>query len=190
MQKRINPVFSIIIPNFNGEEFLETCLSSLVESKYSNFEVLVYDDGSTDNSSGIIEKFTKKDKRIKFFQNSKNIGAAATRNLAVKQAAGEYLLFLDNDTKVTPDWLQPILDTFTANPRAGADRNHGTRHPGRRACAAGLRGPRSEACWMLRAESRTLVGSVTDEHSGSAHTSIPISPRYNSRPKTTLAICG
>lgn len=126
----MNPLVSIIIPNYNGERFLENCLKTVLKSKYQNFEVLIRDDGSRDRSEEIIRSFLKKDKRIKFSKNKNNMGAAATRNLAVKSAKGELLVFLDNDTEVKSDWLNYMIDTLIKDQTTGAtmakikDMNH------------------------------------------------------------------
>lgn len=107
------PLISIIIANYNGELYLPTCLTSLLKTSYPDFEVLVIDDGSTDKSVQIVEQFGKKDKRISFICNKKNIGAAASRNRAVTKAKGGLLVFLDNDTEVDPAWLKEIVVTMS-----------------------------------------------------------------------------
>lgn len=101
-------LISIIIANFNGEKYLNTCLSSVLKSSFKNFEILIVDDGSADNSLNIIEKFRKQDSRIILLRNEKNLGAAASRNRAIVKAKGSIIVFLDNDTKVTPRWLDEL----------------------------------------------------------------------------------
>lgn len=114
------PLVSIIIPNYNGEKYLETCLSSVLNSNYSRFEVLIVDDGSTDTSEKIINNFLYKDKRVKFEKNKTNLGAAASRNKAVKNAKGEIMVFLDNDTEVDKNWLTYMVITLTKSKKIGA----------------------------------------------------------------------
>lgn len=99
---------SIIITNFNGEIFLTRCLKSVLKSIFKNFELLIVDDGSTDNSLDILKKFQKQDSRITIIRNTKNLGAAASRNRAIKRAKGLVIVFLDNDTEVTSSWLDEL----------------------------------------------------------------------------------
>lgn len=106
------PLVSIIIANYNGEIYLKTCLDSVLASNYKNFEIILIDDGSTDESLEIIEKFSDKDKRITFLKNKVNIGAAASRNLALKGVNGEIVLFLDNDTEIEKNSLQELVATL------------------------------------------------------------------------------
>lgn len=100
-----NPLVSVIIPNFNGQKFLPVCLSSLFRSSYTNFEIIVIDDCSTDGSLEVLKKFAK----IKLLQNSHNQGASASRNNALTQARGEIVAFLDNDTRVEKKWLEELI---------------------------------------------------------------------------------
>jgi GT2 family glycosyltransferase len=111
---------SIIIANFNGERFLPICLNSVLRTSNNNFEVLLVDDGSTDRSLEIIRKFQKQDKRISFLRNEKNLGAAASRNKAVKKAKGEIIVFLDNDTEVTKNWLTELTESLLREKNIGA----------------------------------------------------------------------
>lgn len=104
-----NPLVSIVIPNYNGAKFLPECLSSLMVSDYKNFEVLVVDDGSTDNSLQVLAPITKSDDRIKLLRNPKNLGASASRNHALKFVLGEIIFFLDNDTRVEKDTLSRLI---------------------------------------------------------------------------------
>lgn len=110
MRKEIGltPLVSVIIPNYNGEEFLEGCLKSVLSSNYSDFEVLFADDASTDKSLQIAQSF--RDARMRILRNPKRLGAAASRNRAVKEARGGYIVFLDNDTEVDPGWLTQVID--------------------------------------------------------------------------------
>jgi len=110
---------SIIIANFNGENYLSTCLNSVLRSSYKNYELILVDDGSTDKSIEIIEGFLKKDKRIKLLRNAQNLGAAASRNKAIRVARGKYIVFLDNDTEVTRNWLSKIIEPLNKNSQIG-----------------------------------------------------------------------
>lgn len=111
--------FSIIIANFNGEKYLTDCLSSLVKTNYPNYEVIIVEDGSTDRSLAIVESYNKKF-NFKVIRNEKNLGLVKSRNKAVKQAKGEVLIFLDNDTKVDKNWLKGLAEIFSSDPTVGA----------------------------------------------------------------------
>lgn len=110
---------SIIVANFNGENYLPTCLNSVLRSSYKNYELILVDDGSTDKSIEIIEGFLKKDKRVKLLRNTKNLGAAASRNKAIRIVQGKYIVFLDNDTEVTRNWLHKIIEPLDKDSQIG-----------------------------------------------------------------------
>lgn len=118
MSKKINK-FSIIIANYNGEEYLWNCLSSVFASNYPKFEVIIVEDGSTDGSMEIIQKFQKKYKMV-LIQNKKNLGLVANRNKAIKRAKGDILVFLDNDTEVDKNWIRSLNDVFSKDETVGA----------------------------------------------------------------------
>jgi len=93
------PSISIIIPTYNSEAYLSKCIESALGQSIENIEVIVVDDGSTDNSRAIIEKFATSDSRVKpIFQE--NSGVSASRNVGISFSKGEYLTFLDSD-----DWV-------------------------------------------------------------------------------------
>jgi len=110
---------SIIIANYNGKDFLPVCLNSVSKFKPSSCEIIVIDDCSTDNSIDIVKKFQKKDKAIKVIQNKVNLGAAESRNIAIKNALGEIIIFLDNDTEIERDSLSVLVTKF-ADKKIGA----------------------------------------------------------------------
>lgn len=95
---------SITVPVYNVEKYLEKCLDSLIGQTLKDIEIICINDGSTDNSLSILEKYAKKDSRIKII-NQENQGIANTRNKSIKLAQGEYIGFVDSD-----DWLS--LDFF------------------------------------------------------------------------------
>src|SRR3989344_4322721 len=98
---------SIIIPMYNSFSTIETCLSSIFQSKYKNFEVIVVDDYSKDNSYDIVRKFP-----CKFIKLNKRHGPAKARNEGAKIAKGHLLVFLDSDCVVHNNWLLNISNNF------------------------------------------------------------------------------
>lgn len=96
--------FSIIVPIYNSSSFLTGCLNSICIQKYTNFEVILVDDGSTDNSCDICKKYVNKDRRFRYLYKT-NGGVSAARNAGIKNATGEYILFVDSDDIVADDWL-------------------------------------------------------------------------------------
>lgn len=93
-------LFSIIIPVYNVECYLRDCLDSVLNQAFEDWEVICVDDGSTDNSSRILEEYVSKDRRIKSILQE-NSGTAVARNTGMKAASGDYVFFLDSD-----DWLE------------------------------------------------------------------------------------
>lgn len=94
-----NPMVSIIVPVYNGEKSIERCLRSIQNQSYQNIEVIVVNDGSTDHSEKVIEKYVKKDSRFRYIRKE-NSGVSDSRNAAIAAAEGEYFQFVDCD-----DWL-------------------------------------------------------------------------------------
>lgn len=103
-----NKLISIIIPLYNNEKFIGKCLDSVINQIYSNIEVIVVNDGSTDNSGNIVKQYTMKDKRIKLI-NKKNSGVSDTRNIGLENAHGEYVCFSDADDILSPDYVSYML---------------------------------------------------------------------------------
>lgn len=93
----MEPLVSIITPVYNAQDYLEETILSVLNQTYYNWELLLIDDCSIDNSYKIIEKYLKKDRRIKYLKNDKNSGPAITRNKGIEEAKGEYIAFLDSD---------------------------------------------------------------------------------------------
>lgn len=103
-----NNFVSIIVAVYNVEEYLEACLNSIVVQTYSHFELLLVNDGSTDNSGCICDKWQKKDSRIKVL-HQENEGPSVARNRALKEMQGEYVLFVDSDDVMTPTMLALLV---------------------------------------------------------------------------------
>lgn len=107
--------FSIIVPVFNVEKYLEQCLNSLISQDYNNYEIIVIDDGSTDNSSKIINEYTKKYPKLIKNYYKENGGLSSARNYGIKKSNKDYLLFVDSDDYISKDTLkilnQQIIET-------------------------------------------------------------------------------
>lgn len=89
-------MISVIVPVYNVEEYLEECLESIKNQTYTNIEVILVNDGSTDGSREICERFCQKDSRFKLI-NQENQGQSIARNRGVKESAGEFIMFVDSD---------------------------------------------------------------------------------------------
>lgn len=98
-------LISIIMPSFNSAGTISETLDSILNQSYPNWELLITDDCSTDNTVSIVEAYAMRDPRIKIFSNSINSGAAVSRNNSIKNASGEYIAFLDSDDLWLPQKL-------------------------------------------------------------------------------------
>lgn len=112
----LQPFISVIVPVYNGSKFLPTCLDGLFSSDYSKFEVIVVDDGSTDDSAEI----SRKKGATVIPSERRQSGPAAARNLAAKIAKGDILLFVDADVVVKIDTLTKVANAFQTQPEISA----------------------------------------------------------------------
>ena len=113
---KTQPKVSIVIINWNGGKVFERCLQSLTKLTYSNWELLVVDNGSTDKSNFLPKQFFAGSKLL---SNKRNVGFALANNQATKKARGEYLLLLNNDTQVSPNLLDVLIDKMENDPSIG-----------------------------------------------------------------------
>ncbi|PXW92011.1 teichuronic acid biosynthesis glycosyltransferase TuaG [Streptohalobacillus salinus] len=97
---------SIVMPAYNCEKYVVEAINSILAQTYRNWELLVLDDGSKDNTLRIIEDFSQNDSRIKALPNGKNMGVSATRNRGIELASGEWIAFLDSDDMWEPEKLE------------------------------------------------------------------------------------
>lgn len=88
---------SVIIPVYNSSKTIEKTIESVLSQSYADFEIIIIDDCSTDNSFEIIQELSKNDNRIILYRNQKNLGVAKTRNVGISMAKGEFISFLDSD---------------------------------------------------------------------------------------------
>ena len=107
-------IFTIIVPIYNVEKYLDECINSVMKQSYKNIELILVNDGSTDNSMNICETYSRKDKRIKII-NKKNAGLSAARNDGIDIANGNYILFLDGDDYFKGDFLGDIYNLIKNN---------------------------------------------------------------------------
>ena len=110
-----NPLVSVITPSYNSLSFIEETIKSVKAQSYSNWEMLIVDDYSQDGSREIIRKYAEVDKRIKLISLSENGGVAKARNVALQEAKGDYVAFLDSDDL----WLPQKLEKQVAFMREG-----------------------------------------------------------------------
>ena len=105
-------LISVIVPVYNIEsEYLERCLSSICNQTYKNLDIILVDDGSTDGSGDICDKFATEDNRIRVF-HKENGGSSSARNLGIKEAKGEYIGFIDSDDYIEADMYELLADAI------------------------------------------------------------------------------
>src|SRR5690606_30409778 len=111
------PLISIVTPIYNRESLIAETIRSVKEQTYPNWEMLIVDDGSTDNSWDLISEFSAQDPRIKCFRRDRLPKNANTcRNIGVQHSKGDFLLFLDSDDKLIPNTLEQRLVVAQAHP--------------------------------------------------------------------------
>lgn len=111
-----SPLLSIIVPVYNVGTFLPTCIDSILSQSFDNYELILVDDGSTDESSQICDDYANRDERIIVFHQNNN-GVSIARNTGLSKATGEWVTFIDSD-----DWVdKDFLDGFQVNVNSGAD---------------------------------------------------------------------
>ena len=104
----LTPKISIIVPIYNAEQWLERCVDSIVAQTYTDWELLLIDDGSTDRSGDICDRYAASDPRIQAFHKP-NGGVSSARNLGLDHAQGEWITFVDSDDYVFPCWLENFI---------------------------------------------------------------------------------
>ena len=115
------PLVSILIVTYNSDEFIEPCLESIAQNhSWPNYEVIVVDNRSTDKTPEILKRRAQADPRIRVVCHPENLGFAGGNNLAAQQAKGEYLVFLNPDTIVTPGWLGRMVRHCEVDAKVGA----------------------------------------------------------------------
>lgn len=111
------PEISIIVPIFNSEKYLNYCIESLLNQTFTDIEVILINDGSTDNSLYICQEYAKIDNRIKVI-NQQNAGVSAARNNGLKYSVGKFIMFCDSDDTVSPYWCEAMHKSILIYPYA------------------------------------------------------------------------
>ncbi len=111
----MNETVSVIMPVYNVDRFISETIQSVIDQTYTNWELIIVDDCSTDGTAEIIREYAAKDERIKFLQNEKNSGAAASRNYALRKASGRWIAFLDSDDLWLPRKLEEQIKFMEEN---------------------------------------------------------------------------
>lgn len=104
---------SIIVPIYNVEKYVSNTINSLIQQSYTNIEIILVDDGSTDESFKVMSENSRNDERIKIIQK-KNSGVSATRNVGINASTGKYIMFVDGDDVVDTDYVEYFLNLITS----------------------------------------------------------------------------
>ena len=104
---------SVITPFYNREQYIEKCINSILRQTYSNWELILIDDGSEDSTAEICKKYMQQDRRIKMLTNDRNSGVAYSRNKGLDSSQGEYIIFVDSDDFITSCYIQKLLQIAT-----------------------------------------------------------------------------
>lgn len=110
-----SPFFSVIVPVYNVSQYLRRCIDSVLSQSYGDFELLLVDDGSSDDSGVICDEYAEKDGRIKVF-HKENGGVSSARNKGIDEACGKYIIFVDSDDYIWPERLQRMASVSEHNP--------------------------------------------------------------------------
>lgn len=106
---KFQPLISVVVPIYNIEDCLERCVQSICDQTYRNLEILLVDDGSTDNTGALCDKLALRDNRIRVF-HKENGGSSSARNLGIREAKGEFLGFVDSDDFISPTMYEEMVD--------------------------------------------------------------------------------
>ena len=114
-----NPLVSVVMPVYNGEPFLAIAIESILTQTFSDFELIIVDDGSQDASGEIIRDFAQRDDRIRFFQHERNMGESVARNRGIAASRGAFIAGMDADDISLPERLQMQADFLQSHPDIG-----------------------------------------------------------------------
>ena len=105
-----NPLVSIVLPTYNGEEYISRAIQSIINQTYTNWELIIVNDCSVDSTSEIINNFSKQDSRIKIINNDKNMKLPASLNRGFKEANGEYYTWTSDDNEYYPEAIEKMVN--------------------------------------------------------------------------------
>ena len=108
------PEISIIVPVYKVEKYLRHCVDSILAQTFTDFELLLIDDGSPDNSGAICDEYAEKDNRVRVF-HKENGGVSSARNLGLDNARGTYIMFCDSDDYVADNWAEKLYEFMNYN---------------------------------------------------------------------------
>ncbi|MGD0644141.1 MAG: glycosyltransferase family 2 protein [Candidatus Bathyarchaeia archaeon] len=116
------PLLSIVILNYNGKRFLDSCLTSIFKQNFSNFQVVFVDNASTDESVTFVKKHYAYDPRLKIVENKRNSGPIEGNNIGIRlvNLQTKYVVLLNNDTELTQNWLSCMINAMEQDPKIGA----------------------------------------------------------------------
>ncbi len=137
---------SIIIPTYNRSNLLKECVESLLAQTYHDIEIIVVDDGSTDDTKETLDSITDKQNRIRYYSRPHS-GVCAARNFGLEQASGEYIGFFDHDDLWPTDYIETMVKSLKARPDFGVAYSNSTMF--------------GERCGQYRASSRRVSGFIT-----------------------------
>jgi glycosyltransferase involved in cell wall biosynthesis len=146
-----SPVLSVLLCNYNYARYIGEAIESVLEQSYKSFELIVCDDGSTDGSCEVVERYRGRDPRLRLVRKE-NGGQASAFNLAYRQSRGEIVCFLDSDDRYLPEKLQAVVEAFQGNPQGGflMHRQHVIDQAGRRLGSQPLMGSLPSGWWGPR----------------------------------------
>ena len=112
------PRVSVLMTAYNREKYIAEAIESVLASTYTNYELIIMDDGSSDNTVNIARSFEIKDRRVKVFKNETNLGQFPNRNMAATYAQGTYLKYVDSDDVIYPYTLEMMVNNMEQFPEA------------------------------------------------------------------------
>ena len=124
-----NPEISVIIPVYNGQSYISRCVESILRQTYEDYEILLIDDGSTDSSPIICDKYSTENSKIRVV-HKENGGLSDARNMGIKESQGKYITFVDNDDWIEPQMLEKLHDAAKVHAADIVMCNHQMRYSG------------------------------------------------------------
>ena len=101
---------SVIVPMYNSEKYIERCINSIINQEMKDIEIILINDGSVDKTKNIVGKYVNKHKNIKLINKEKNEGLSAARNTGIKNATGEYIVFIDSDDEINNGMFKSMYE--------------------------------------------------------------------------------